>query len=115
MRLRARRRVCSRGERGRLVRCVRELSVRSMESWSCSRANKKLGCLFLDSMVTGRYDVLGEYVLSRRPSSQLLESYVLLSERKMGMVSPSSRSKSVASVLRGPTHLEGLAPALEVD
>ena len=36
MRLRARRRVCRRGERGKLERVGMSLSVKSMASWSCS-------------------------------------------------------------------------------
>jgi hypothetical protein len=44
MRLRARRSVCRRGLSGRLVRVVMELSVRSMQSWSCLGSG--LVCVF---------------------------------------------------------------------
>ena len=37
MRLRARRRVCRRGERGKLERVLMSLSVKSMASWSYSK------------------------------------------------------------------------------
>ncbi len=48
MRLRARRRVCRRGERGKLERVAMSLSVKSMASWSCSQAARsaQLSLLF---------------------------------------------------------------------
>ncbi len=49
MRLRARRRVCRRGERGKLERVAMSLSVKSMASWSCSQAARSAHTLLVVS------------------------------------------------------------------
>ena len=72
MRLRARRRVCRRGERGKFERVLMSLSVKSMASWSYSKNSISpalLPCFFLGERGGGRGNGLWQ-----RPGSQSRES-----------------------------------------